>query len=447
MRVVRSLRFRVTVSTTVLVLAVLVAVSAALVSGQRSVQVENLDESLASVAGNVSEALAAGETLSGVGGFHDDDDIVQVVDADGRVVASTSNVEGRPPVVDAPAVGTERRTTQRGLLNDQARFRVLARHDAGGAALIVAASLDDVDHSVEALRSRLFLIVPLVTALFGVIVWWVVGRTLRPVEAIRAEVAGIGGEDLDRRVPESDSGDEIARLAHTMNEMLARVEDAKARQDRFVADASHELRSPLTRIRADLETDLAGPGCDLQATHRRVLGETIELEQLVDDLLQLARTSPGASPVAKELVDLDDLALDAGRQIRGRRPEVTVDTSSVSAAQVRGDRAALRRAIGNLVENADRHARSVVRVAVGEFGGAAQLSVADDGPGIPLAERERIFERFARVDGSRDRDGGGTGLGLAIARDIVQRHGGTLTVDTDADAGAGARFVIELPLA
>jgi signal transduction histidine kinase len=229
-----------------------------------------------------------------------------------------------------------------------------------------------------------------------------------------------------------------------MNEMLERVEDATVRQQRFVADASHELRSPLTRIRTELEVDLARPEtADLRTTGESVLEETVAMEALIGDLLHLARSDAGASAGRRQPVDLDDLVMREAASIRARG-RVTVDMHGVSAAQVVGDPDHLARAVRNLVDNAQRHATSAITLALVEHGGVARLVVADDGPGIPTGQRGLIFERFARLDDARSRDAGGTGLGLAITREIIEAHGGTIVVG-DADAG-GAEFVVEIPL-
>jgi signal transduction histidine kinase len=243
--------------------------------------------------------------------------------------------------------------------------------------------------------------------------------------------------------PQPTGGDEIARLAHTMNAMLDRVETSVRRQQRFVADASHELRSPLTRIRSELEVDLAHPAtADLAATHRSVLEETAALQRLLEDLLQLARSDAGVTAPRRERLDLDDIVLrDAHRlHAEGR---VEVDASGVFAAQIHGDPEQLARAVRNLTDNAARHATGVVSVSLAEQDGAAVLSVADDGPGIPTDQHERVFERFTRLDQARTPGAGGAGLGLAITREIVERHGGTITID--ADHRPGTRFVVVLP--
>jgi signal transduction histidine kinase len=227
-----------------------------------------------------------------------------------------------------------------------------------------------------------------------------------------------------------------------MNAMLRRLDHATDRQRRFVADASHELRSPLTGIRARLEVDLAHPnGADWQATERDVLDDAIRMQHLVDDLLALAASDASATPAAHEPVDLDEIVLREARRLRSRTAH-RIDTSGVSGAQLLGDSGGLSRAVRNLLDNAARHARSTVTVTLSESDTTLELSIADDGPGIPPDQHERVFERFARLDDGRARDDGGTGLGLAITHDVVVAHRGTITVDN----APGARFTIRIPL-
>jgi signal transduction histidine kinase len=248
--------------------------------------------------------------------------------------------------------------------------------------------------------------------------------------------------ELDRRVPEPPGDDEIARLAVTMNAMLERLERSVSRQQRFVADASHELRTPLTRMRAELEVDDNDPAnADPAATRRSQLDEIVGLQQMLEDLLILARSDAGTPDRAAGPVDLDDIVLE---ELRSRPPtSVTIDASRVSAAQVVGDAGQLRRVVRNLVDNAARHGRSSVVIELAEVGTSAILTVTDDGPGIPPERRAEVFKRFARLDESRTGDAGGAGLGLAIVHDIVSRHGGT--IDVGEGPAGGARFVVTLP--
>ncbi|WP_412778603.1 sensor histidine kinase [Nocardioides sp. Root79] len=268
------------------------------------------------------------------------------------------------------------------------------------------------------------------------------GRALRPVERIRAEVERISGSSLDRRVPEPAATDEVGRLARTMNAMLARLQDSRHRQEQFVADASHELRSPLASLRQAAEVAQAHPAAmppgELTGT---VLEETVRMQALVDQLLVLTRAGEGRARAPRMEVDLDDLALAEVRRIA--RPGLAVDGSGIAAGRVLGDPVALGQVVRNLVDNAARHARDRVAVSLSAAAGQVVLAVDDDGPGVPPGERQRVFERFVRLDEARARDAGGSGLGLAIVREVVTGHGGTVEV-TDSVLG-GARFVVRLP--
>jgi signal transduction histidine kinase len=315
---------------------------------------------------------------------------------------------------------------------------------SGPATIHIAAPRDDISDSVATLRQSLLVAVPVAAGVLALLTWVIVGRTLRPVERIRAEVAAIDGADLHRRVPVPSADVEIGRLATTMNDMLARVEQAQARQRRFVADASHELRSPLTRMRTELEVDLEHPTtADPAATQRSVLEEVIGLQQLVDDLLVLARSDSWRSTVAAAgPIAIGDVVADVVHRVRS--PDgLAVEVAVAGRAVVTGLPGELARAISNVLDNAIRHARTTVRLSVGSDDGSVAVVVEDDGPGIPVVDAERVFERFARLDAARNVDDGGAGLGLSIARDIVERHGGRLIVDTSFEQGA--RLVITLP--
>lgn len=441
-----TVRSRVTLLATVAVCAVLVLAGTAVVTAQRRLLTQGLDERLQDGATSVAAALADGVTPAVLSGFGDDDAFAQVVDAGGDVIAATPGLAGGAELPRLAPPGRHEVVQEiRGLPGHEGALRVASRlvdTPSGPLVVQVAGPTDDVVQSTHVLVASLVVGIPFVVLLLAALLWIVVGRTLRPVEAIRSEVAGIGGSDLHRRVPEPGGGDEISRLAHTMNAMLERVENAVLRQRRFVADASHELRSPLTRIRAELEVDIAHPDrSDLLATHRSVLAEATGLQRLAEDLLQLASGDAGA--LRHQPVDLDDIVLRVAERLRadGR---VDVDTIGVAAAQVLGDSGQLQRAVANLADNAARHAAGRVALSVAEKGDVAVVSVVDDGPGIPPGEEERVFDRFTRLDASRGGTAGGAGLGLAIAREAVVRHGGTLAVDPDHRPGA--RFVITLPL-
>jgi signal transduction histidine kinase len=315
---------------------------------------------------------------------------------------------------------------------------------AGGMTyeVVVASSLEQVDDSTAALVTPLLVGLPLVLLLVGGTTWLVATRALAPVDRIRREVDQITSERLDRRVPEPRSRDEVHRLATTMNRMLGRLEDSRERQHRFLADASHELRSPLASIRQAAEVARAHPAALPEGELADVvLEESDRMQKLVEQLLLLTRSNESAPTRGHHDVDLDDLALAEATRVR--RTGLAVETSGVGPGRVRGDRAALAGVVRNLVDNATRHADRSVAVAVRELGNAVELVVEDDGAGIPEPHRQRVFERFVRLDEARARDAGGSGLGLAIVKEITAAHGGTVTATSSALGGA--RFVVRLP--
>jgi signal transduction histidine kinase len=316
----------------------------------------------------------------------------------------------------------------------------------GSELVVVARTLDGVDRTVSQVRTIALIAVPLLSLLVAALVYLLTGRALRPVDRMRAEVDSITAGDLGRRVEGSGRPDEISRLAGTMNSMLARLESAQSRQRRFASDAAHELRSPLASMRAQLDVDLAHPETvEWERSASHVRGELDRTQRMVEDLLILARSEDGSSmAVGQGLVDLDDLVLAEASSLAV--PEsITLGTSQVSAASVRGNADHLRRVVNNLVANAVRHATTMVVVSVAEQNGRAIVVVDDDGAGVPAEDRERIFERFVRLDEARSRDAGGSGLGLALAREIAAAHGGSLAA-TENERG-GARFVLDLPAA
>jgi signal transduction histidine kinase len=312
---------------------------------------------------------------------------------------------------------------------------------SGEVNVTVAAPVDQVAGSLDAVRRALTIGFPLLVGLVALAAWWLVGRALRPVELIRAEADAIGASTLHRRVSESGTGDEVNRLSQTMNAMLERLEGAVTRQRQFVADASHELRNPVAGIRTNLEVALReGEQAAWTDVAREVLAEEARLESLIGDLLVLAAEDEGAATLPRTELDLTELAANESR--RSRRVTVSSATDSDSVV-VLGSHNQLQRAVANLVDNAARHADRQVHIGTTTRTGWAELWVDDDGPSIPPADRERVFERFTRLDDGRARDQGGSGLGLAVVRSIVTRHRGRVWAE-DSPLG-GARFTIALP--
>jgi signal transduction histidine kinase len=289
------------------------------------------------------------------------------------------------------------------------------------------------------MKGSLLTALPFVVALVALVAWFVVGRALQPVEAMRREVEVITANTMHRRVPEPRTSDEISRLAHTMNAMLDRLETSVAQQRQFVADASHELRSPIATIRAELEVALrAGERADWPRVAEGVLEEENRLEVLVSDLLLLASVDEQLLPVNETAIDLS--ALVVVEAARARRLDVTMLPGPTVLVAGRPDQ--LARVTGNLLDNAARFAHETVQVSLTTDGDAVRLVVDDDGPGIAPGDRQRVFERFTRLDQSRARSAGGAGLGLALAKGIVERHRGRIRID-DSPLG-GARVIVEL---
>ena len=433
----RGIRLRITAFATLTVVVVLLCTGLVLVLVQERVMTDNIDEALQTQSENIEQRLIAGTLPLVIEQQGSSDSIAQVVFANTTVLFSTSNMVGQRPLegIDGGR-DVQHRTSV--IPIDESRYRLLSRQ-VGDVVIHTGTPIDDVEEAADALRVGLAYAIPAVTFLLGLLIWVLVGRTLRPVETIRAQVAEISGSNLERHVPVPPTGDEIARLATTMNEMLARVQSSVERQQRFVADASHELRSPLTRVRTELEVDLDHPStADATATHRSVLEEVGHLQQLIDDLLHLARADV-ASGAYDEVVELPPLIQHEVARVPPSAVRIGV---SLGETAVRGDSTQLARLVRNLLDNAVRHARAAVAIACVLMGDVVRLTIDDDGPGIPLDERTRVFERFARLDPARTSGTGGTGLGLAIAYDIVERHGGTIGIESSPLGGA--RLVVHL---
>ncbi|GAB2865612.1 HAMP domain-containing sensor histidine kinase [Actinocorallia aurea] len=381
---------------------------------------------------------------------------IRVVDLDGRVLAQSPGLvlDGLPTVPpgaadhddDAdPETGFVTRTALFGGEPAAYRFAAISATGPDGAAAVVygGADLRDAREAVATAVRGLLLGLPPVLAVTAAATWLLAGRALRPVEAIRARLAGItAAGDLAARVPVPASRDEIARLAATTNRTLAALERSTERQRRFVADASHELRTPIASLRAQLEIAREHPGLlDLDETVKDVH----RLQHLASDLLLLARldaADAGPPPVRVSLADLVAEVL-AARTATDRIP-VSYEAPAEPWAAVRPRH--LTRALGNLLDNAQRHAASRVSVTLSAGPGPAPralVSVRDDGPGVPREDRERVFARFVRLDDARAADEGGAGLGLPLARELVEADGGSLAcLDPD---GPGALFEMSFP--
>lgn len=431
MPVLRTLRARITAAATIIVAIVMVLASigfsAVLSSEVRDATTRAAETRAAEIATRIDD--------SGTAGIADlDDDIVQVVDESGRVVAASEDAEdGTLPADRDGEVVTY----------DGDPVLIVVEEADDDARVVLAVPVDGDEATLATAGWLLAASALLVVLVVAAVTWWVVGRALRPVGRIRREVDDITADRLDRRVPEPSSSDEIAALAVTMNRMLDRLDASATAQRRFVSDASHELRSPLATMRQHAELARAHPeATTLDDLAEVVTEEGARMQDLVEGLLVLTRLDEQA-PHRRGTVDLDDLAL--AEVARLRAAGVTVDGSAITAVQVTGDERLLGRIARNLADNAARHAASRIAVGVARDGADAVMTVDDDGSGIPASERERVFERFVRLDEGRARDAGGSGLGLAIVAGVVRASGGTVSIG-DSPLG-GARFTVRLPVA
>ncbi|WP_258063614.1 ATP-binding protein [Rathayibacter sp. AY1C4] len=429
----RSLRTRITAAATAVVAAAALLGSVLFVLVLSSV----LASSAASAADAEAERVAALVEQGGPEAVRGSEGLVQLV-VDGRVAAAGEDAEDLPPL--ALAESDDPVTVD---VDDEGPVVVAARELDDDSLVVVGVPDEGREEAVSTTIGLLAVAVPLLIALVAVVCAVVVGRALRPVERMREEAEAVTSSALDRRIAAPGSGDEVDRLAHTLNRMLDRLQSGHERQRRFVSDASHELRSPVAALRQTAEVALAHPDrLDSARLARTVAEESVRLGGLIEGLLLLARADEARLAVASAPVDLDDLALGEVRRLRDSGARV--DASGISAVQAVADEALLSRALRNLVDNAVRHRSSQLALSTRIDGAEAVLAVDDDGPGIPAAERERVLERFVRLDEGRARDAGGSGLGLAIVAGIARAHGGRVVVGDSALGGA--RVEVRVPL-
>ena len=436
----RGIRLRATLFVTMTLAVALLVGGLITTSVLRGRLTHNLDVTLVAAAEDRATLLADGADPATLTDSRLREALVWIGTPAGETVAAGGRI-----LVDQPlggtALGTRTVTAEfteqydDGLETEREGLRVhlTAATTAAGDPLIVlvGTEVEVVDRSVNEVVGILLLGSP-----FLGLTWVTADRALRPVGSIRTDAELISSHASGATIEIPNTGDEIEALAQTVNEMLSRLAGADARQREFVGDASHELKSPLANLRIDVETS----GRDVDTTSRQ-LGQIDRLTAIVDDLLALARNDEG-QPVRTDPVDLDDAVFDA---LAAAAPghDCRIDIDAVTPTRVAGDGAQLRRLVRNLIDNATRHAESVVAITLAANGEGAVLHVDDDGPGVPQEDRERIFERFARLDAARGRHAGGTGLGLAIVAQVAHRHGGEAVASTSPLGGA--RFTVHLP--
>ncbi|MEV0347752.1 ATP-binding protein [Nonomuraea sp. NPDC050680] len=436
----QGLRFRLTVvAAAVLALALAISASVLLTVLNRAL-IGTVDDSTQQQAQTVRVQADAG-TLTSPIATHDGT-IVQVIDAAGRITDVTYGADRLVPLLDARERAEVLRDGQATFLDGRpfaisGPLRVVVISADHGRTVVAARPIGEIQTSLGTAGRVLLVGTPMLIVALAVASWVVIGRTLRPIAALRRGAAEITHTARSRRLPVPESRDEVHSLATTLNDMLARLEEAEQRQRALVSDAAHELRSPLASIRLQLEVALGHPeGQDWPETAEGVMEDAMRLSRLAEDLLALARLDErGGVPARREPVDLDEVV----RQTVDRYGEARLTVCD--PVVVRGDALDLSRVLTNLMDNAVRHTSSKVEVALTADG---VLTVTDDGPGIPEQDRERVFNRFTRLDSGRSRDEGGAGLGLAIVRETVRAHGGGVHLE---DAAPGLRAVVRLPVA
>jgi len=445
-----SLRLRITLLTAVVV-AVAVALGGILILvSLRSELLGAADDVGRERAQEIAALATDGDLPSSLAEAEDPETPAEVVSR-GRVVTATPGFSGSGglglPEQTPGEIGVQE--VSRLPLDIPGPYRVVSRGvdtPDGPMTVFVAVPVHDVEHTMTAATRIGGIGLSLLVAVLATVLWLAIGRALSPVNAIRTRADAISGQSLDVRVPTPAWEDEIGRLARTVNQMLERLQLSSESQRRFVADAAHELRSPIASLRVQLETARDGDWAGERGRVGDMLHETARMEGLVDQLLLLARADADEAWLRPATVDLDDV-VDAAVSSVGTVGDVDIDISGVRPVQVVCDAALVEQVVRNLVQNAADHARRRVRVtlAASQPAGSAVLTVDDDGSGVPPDRRTDVFERFVRLDDSRDRGQGGVGLGLAIVSEIVRAHGGRIHVD--GSPWGGARFVVELPVA
>ncbi len=449
----RGLRARLTLAAAAGLALALAAAAVLLVNVLRVSLTRGLDDTARQGAREVA-ALANAHHLPDPVPVADSTLTVQVLDARGRIIHASPGADRLVPLLPPAVAAASARSGRAWLLSGApfgipAPLRVVAVPASGHQTVIAAVSYAQVGDSLAAVGEAALIGTPLLFGLLVLATWLITGAALRPIEELRRGSQEITGTAIarGRTLPLPEARDEVHSLAVTLNDMLARLEAAQQRQRAMVSDAAHELRSPIASIRTQLEVAVDHPAAvDWQQTAAGVLADTFRLARLAENLLALARLEEQAArPLRGRSVDLAELA----EAVCARYPEAPVSVSACSfgSCVVLGDAGGLDRMLVNLVDNAVRYARSQVSVTARAEGRWAVLSVADDGPGIPGEDAERVFDRFTRLDDARSREPaerGGSGLGLAIVRATAAAHGGTAWLE---DAAPGLRAMVRLPAA
>ncbi len=449
----RSLRLRVTFFTTLVVALVLAGSSVMLVRSLESSQIDDSDHELSDQIDLVAGLISRNELTSSLKPTGIVTNQVQVMQvSSGTIIAVSPGLASavRLDVFSPPAEGHQVARTTRssdlGIVGNE-RFRVVARtvpSAIGDVTIYTTSSLRPADQAAHTLVLSLWIGLPILVLLAALAMWFLIGRALRPVDVMRREVDAIQGSRTDQRIAPDRRASELDQLAATLNSLLDRISASEAIRRQFLADASHELRSPLASARTMLEVGLAYPTrTDWPETASDVMVEVDRLQDLAGELLALARAEGGERALGLQHADLGTLAAGEVHRLNDERVSLVV----AAPVDVVVDRPLIVRVLRNLLDNARRHADERITVSIGEVstpeGDMAEVRIHNDGEEIPPSQREVIFEPFTRLDDARARDEGGAGLGLSIARRIAEVHGGTLAA---VECPQGAEFVLRLPV-
>jgi heavy metal sensor kinase len=444
------IRARLTIISGALTAVVLMALGAFVYLRFEATLREAVDEGLRARAEVILAGLQGG--IIPVGDpFEPSEAPVQIIDSNGRVLASTPGFDDpQPPRGDAsPVEGAPFYEGEFPTDGAPVPVRLVAMPTDEGGFLVVGTSLEDTTDALASLAGLMLVGGPVAILLASAVGWLVAGAALRPVERLRTEAEAISASEPGRRLAVPPTGDELARLADGLNRMLARLEEAAERERRFVSDASHELRTPLANLKAELDIALRrarGPE-ELTRVLHSASEETDRLGRLAEDLLVLARAEGGRLPIRREVVDVGELVSDTISSFAGRSDELGIElrTATAPGTHATADPTRLRQAVGNLVDNALIHTPAGGRVTaeVSSVDASAIITISDSGPGFPPEFVDSAFEPFSRSDAARSRSDGGAGLGLAIVQAIAEAHGGS--VEARNRPPGGAEVTLRIP--
>ncbi|MEM8621054.1 MAG: ATP-binding protein [Actinomycetota bacterium] len=460
-------RSKITVGVAIVLVVAATVLAIAVVRSVRTTQLSQVDARLFDVATNPNAPLGPGPDGSGrptpdrtaneEGDFYRAFATV-AVDGDTIVFESAAGFpddsEPLPDLTDVDINQLVGEPTTIASTDGTFDYRAIARPDRSGVVIVTAESLADEDDALAELRRNVVISSIAVVLVAAVAVWFVIGRAFRPIDRMIDTAGDIAAGDLSQRIDHPEDDTELGRLAGALDEMIGQLDDAFAerteseqRLRRFAADASHELRTPIAAIHGYAELYRHGgipQGAALDRAVARIESESNRMGRLVEDLLLLARLDQ-QQMVDRSLIDLSAVASDAVADAAAISPDRSVTLDAPTPAVVHGDERQLRQILGNLLTNARVHTppETAITVRVRTVGANVELTVADDGPGIPADARAHVFDRFFRADKSRRLGEGGSGLGLSIVASMVTAHGGSIRLDQRRTAGAA--FVVSLP--